>query len=128
MTFFAIGVSLRHLFYLQHILELTQHFLTLRILMSEYDAPQEDPSVESSVRLLAMLHSANACSHSPLPYAAFYNDAVNESFDIVPDFTSMLREHFCFRNYPFLLNAQSKSEVMVGELEVLSGNTTRIHS
>ena len=74
-----------------------------------------------AIRMLQLMHTANEQMQPPLGYKDFYNDAINEFIDHKESYIRAFedrqqrqaagreQQHFC--DYPFILNAVSKSRI-----------------
>ncbi|KAJ2490772.1 hypothetical protein IWW37_002875 [Coemansia sp. RSA 2050] len=76
-------------------------------------------SLPAVAQCLALMNSYNN-THKLVPYAAFYNDAVNEHIDIKEDVPRFrIPESLSFCSYPFLLSPTTKSEIIRVESVIL---------
>lgn len=95
---------------------IVQHFLSMRIYSLIGDTQSaimnSDEGVQISVKCLEVFYEWNNFLKL-LPIDEFYNDAVNEHLEIKEDFPHWkAKEGFSFCNYPFVLTASTKSDIL----------------
>eukprot|EP00798_Chlamydomonas_sp_ICE-L_P005400 gene5400-5623_t len=105
-----------------------QQYITIT-LYQQQALPQ---GVQSATRALGMLDEANNISEV-LPFADFYNDAVNsEEFNIKDDFRRAMRASFSFCSYSFVTVPATGKDIADGESDIpiqrTSGGTVQMEN
>eukprot|EP00126_Sphaerothecum_destruens_P006036 Sdes_comp19182_c0_seq1m9991 len=96
-----------------HTVCVLQQFITMKVLSSSV-VPNHDLDVMNAVKCLSLLYAANEMGESSIIcYTEFYNDAIIEQIELKEDFPLWKsKEGFSFCNYPFVLDASTKSEIL----------------